>query len=196
MAAAVRPDAPAYPGLVRSPGRGVLRWTRAGVLVGLTVSVSLGGHVLGGGAVALSPPMLLGVLALAAMCVAAAESRRGVGEIFAVVLVSQPVLHLLASMGHHHAAAVAPSHDLGVSPGMVVAHVLAAAALSVLLASADRLVWWFAAFARRATVLPLPALLPPRARPPIPPLLGDLPARTALRASPLRRGPPVAAAAT
>jgi hypothetical protein len=182
---------------VRSPGQGLLRCTRAGVLVGLTVLVSLGGHVLGGGVVRASAPMVLGVLALAGICVAAAESRRGFGEIFAVVLLAQPVLHLLASMGGHHHGSTAPASGdgLGLTPVMIGAHVLAAAALSVLLACADRLLWAFAALARRVALPPVPTPLLVLRCGPVPLVLVTLPALSALRDAPLRRGPPSVAAA-
>jgi hypothetical protein len=194
---------------VHPPGRGVLRWSRAGLLVALTVLTSLGGHALAGGTVRVSTPMVLGVLALGAMCVAAADTRRSAREIFGVVLLAQPVLHLLAGMGGHphaHAgdlgAAVAPAMTpalAGPSPAtavMVAAHVAAAGVLSVLLAAADRVLWALAGLRVRVPV-PVVVAGPPPCRPL--PLRHDdacVPLRSALRCAPrLRRGPPVVAVA-
>jgi hypothetical protein len=136
----------------------VWRWTRAGVLAVLTVLISLGGHALAGGSVHLSLPLLLGGAALGALCVAAADVRRSFGEILAVVLTAQPVLHLLASMGHGAHAATSP-----VSAGMVLGHVGAALVVSVLLADAER-AWWS-----------LAGLLAPRRLPRTIPLTVDAP---------------------
>ncbi|MGA7688498.1 MAG: hypothetical protein WCA29_04620, partial [Jiangellales bacterium] len=86
---------------MRSPGTGAARWARAGLLALLTVLISVGGHALAGGTVTLSMPLLLGGTALGALCVAAADVRRSFVEIVGVVLLAQPVLHLLASMGGH-----------------------------------------------------------------------------------------------
>ena len=49
----------AYPDAVHPLGQGPTRWLRAGVLVALTVLVSLGGHALAGGTVHVSGPMVL-----------------------------------------------------------------------------------------------------------------------------------------
>ena len=77
---------------------------RAAVLAVLTTLVSLTGHVLAGGAIHVSGPMLLAALALGGMAVAAAEVRRSFPEILAVVLLAQPVFHLLASLGEGRVA--------------------------------------------------------------------------------------------
>jgi hypothetical protein len=126
---------------VTSPGSGLSRWARAGLLALVTVLISIGGHVLAGGTVHLSTPLLLGAAALGALCVAAADVRRSFGEIFAVVLLAQPVLHLLSVMGAHgsHAGSEAP-----VGTSMVLAHVAASLVASVLLADAERAFWTMA----------------------------------------------------
>ncbi len=194
---------------MHAPGRGVLRWSRAALLAALTVLVSLGGHALAGGTVHVSAPMVLGVLALGAMCVAAADTRRSAREIFPVVLLAQPVLHLLAGMGGH---AHPPGGDLGTaaapvvipaltgpSPAtavMVAAHVAAAVVLSVLLAAADRVLWALAGLRVRVPV-PAVAAGPAPCRS-LPARRDDacVPVRSALRCAPrLRRGPPVVAVA-
>jgi hypothetical protein len=183
---------------VLEPGRGLARWVRAGILVALTVLVSMGGHVLAGGSVHLSGPAVLGVVALGAICVAAADTRRSTGEILPVVLVAQPVLHLLASMGGHaHAVQPAPDPSAGSGAGlpMVAAHVAAAALVSLLLAHADRLVWSLDGLRVRVPTTAVPTV--PAWRPLVVPRrpAPGVPARAALRAVPARRGPPVVAVA-
>jgi hypothetical protein len=131
---------------VRTPGTGATRWARAGLLALLTVLISVGGHALAGGTVTLSMPLLLGGAALGALCVAAADVRRSFAEIVAVVVLAQPVLHLLASMGGHGHAG--PGAVVGVGPGMVLAHGVAAVAVSLLLADAERAFWTMAGLMR------------------------------------------------
>lgn len=175
-------------------GQGPTRWLRAGVLVALTVLVSLGGHALAGGTVHVSGPMVLGVLALGAACVAAAEVRRSFPEILAVVLLAQPVLHLLASMGGHQHGGGQPA-TAGVSAAMVLAHVGASVLVSALLADADRVLWALAGLVVRVlppavAPVPVPAAEVPVVRAPC----VRLP--LALRSAPRRRrGPPVVVAA-
>lgn len=143
-----------YPDRVTTLGTGAPRWARASLLATLTVLVSVGGHALAGGTVELSLPLLLGGMALGLMCVAAADVRRSFREILAVVLLAQPVLHLLASMGAHGThGSVEP-----VSAAMVLAHVGAALVVTVLLAGAERGVWTYAELLR-------PARLPSVAEP-------------------------------
>lgn len=161
--------------------------SRAGLLALLTVLISVGGHALAGGTVHLSMPMLLGAAGLGALCVAAADVRRSFGEIFAVVLLAQPVLHLLASMGGHgpHAAPMAMTST------MAAAHVGAALVVSAMLADAERALWALAAL-----FLPvrLPAPAPTcRCAPPAVPTFDDAPAplfSVALASPVWRRGPP------
>lgn len=164
---------------------------RAGLLAVLTVLISLGGHALAGGSVHLSLPLLLGGAALGALCVAAADVRRSFGEIVAVVLTAQPVLHLLASMGHGGAAA-APPDSAHVGPGMVLAHVGAAVVVSALLADAER-AWWTLAGLLAPLRLPRPVPLVVDALAPV--LVGDRRARplynVGLTAGVRGRGPPV-----
>lgn len=185
----------AYPDAVHPLGQGPTRWLRAGVLVALTVLVSLGGHALAGGTVHVSGPMVLGVLALGAACVAAAEVRRSFPEILAVVLLAQPVLHLLASMGGHQHGAGNPTTAGGVSTGMLLAHLAASVLVSALLADADRVLWALAGLVVRvlppaAAPVPVPAAGVPVVRVPCVPL------PLALRSAPRRRrGPPVVVAA-
>lgn len=172
---------------VTTPGRGWARLARAGLLALLTVLISVGGHALAGGPVHLSMPMLLGAAGLGALCVAAADVRRSFGEIFAVVLLAQPVLHLLASMGGHgpHAA------PTPVTAGMAAAHAGAALVVSVLLADAERTLWMLAGlFVPVRLPGPPPAC---RCAPPAVPAVEDAPTplfSVALASSVSRRGPP------
>jgi hypothetical protein len=183
---------------VQSPGHGAARWLRAAALVALTALVSIGGHALAGGPVHVSGPMVLGVLALGAMCVAAADVRRTFPEILAVVLLAQPPLHLLASLGgHDHSAPVSlTAESAGITPSMLIAHGAAALLVSVLLADVERL-WWALDGLRWRTRLPEYVAAVPVATPTIVPVAAeDVPTASALRAAPrYRRGPPVVVAA-
>lgn len=137
---------------MRTPGTGAARWARAGLLALLTVLISVGGHALAGGTVTLSMPLLLGGAVLGALCVAAADVRRSFVEILGVVLLAQPVLHLLASMGGHGHG---PSDAAGAAvagPVMVLMHVGAAVVVSVLLADAERAFWTIAGLLRPVRV--------------------------------------------
>lgn len=177
-----------------APGKGAARWARAAVLALVTVLVSLGGHALAGGAVHLSMPMLLGALGLGALAVAAADVRRSFAEILVVVLVAQPVLHLLASLGGHGTHA-SPATGMGV--GMLLGHGAAALLVSVVLAGAEAALWSIAGVlspSRLPTAEPVCACAPPRACP-----ADHSPehARSALLPGTLfRRGPPVVACAS
>ncbi len=176
-------------------GRGWPRLLRAGLLVTLTVLVSIGGHVLAGGAVHASAPAVLGVLALGAICVAAADTRRGVAEILPVVGLAQPVLHLLVSMGATHghgAGASLPAVSSVSTVGMLLAHGVAAVVVSVLLAHAETLLWVLMGLARRMS-LPRwqPVGVPALSRLAVAPRVCALPPCSGMRAAPpLRRGPP------
>lgn len=172
---------------VTSPGTGWGRLTRAGLLAALTMLISVGGHALAGGAVHLSMPLLIGAAALAALCVVAADVRRSFGEIVAVVLLSQPVLHLLASMGAHGPHA----ETMPLTVGMAAAHVGAALVGSALLADAERAFWTLAGLFTPVRI-PRPAPVC-RCAPPAVPTFDDRPSPllfVALASSVSRRGPP------
>src|SRR5690606_31744375 len=102
------------------------------------LALSLGAHSAGGGQVHVSPVVVLYGLLLSAICIAAADAQRGFAGIFAVMAVSQVVLHLVASGGAHHGAATA-----AVAPdaAMVVARAVGALALSAMLAYGERILW-------------------------------------------------------
>lgn len=131
---------------------------RGGALAVVCLALSLSAHVAAGGQVHLSGGLLFGGLLLSIMCVAAAQSQGSFAGIVATVLLSQPVLHLLASASTHPAdpAALVPS------PLMVTYHVVGALVLSALLAGGDRVIWAFAALSRlprvpRAVTLAVPS---------------------------------------
>jgi hypothetical protein len=163
---------------------------RAGLLALLTVLISVGGHALAGGPVHVSLPLMLGGAALGGMCVAAADVRRSFPEILAVVLLAQPPLHLLASIGAQHGSGATPTGH--VSATMVLAHLAAALLASVLLADAERALWTLAGLFRLAPIpqtVPLQPLVPPR----LPVSDGDATPLGAVRLadSVCRRGPPM-----
>lgn len=170
-----------------SPGRGLLRLVRGGVLAGCCATLSLTAHAAGGGSADLAPGVLLVALLLAAVCVAAADRRRGLGGIVAVVGVSQVVFHLLAGVGAHHAPAV------GGGTAMVTAHVLVALAVSAALAGGERLLWSLFALlgVRRAVRLGRP-LPPAHPRPALPVPVRPVSLRPAFpRSGAVWRGPPL-----
>ncbi|MFW6034283.1 MAG: hypothetical protein ACOC96_00010 [Actinomycetota bacterium] len=121
-----------------NPGRGWPRVVRGFLLSGGCLALSLGAHVAAGGNVHVPPIMVLYGFVLSAICIAAADAQRGFGGIFAVMAVSQVVLHLVASGGGHHgASATAVTPDLA----MVLAHTGSALVLSAMLAYGERVLW-------------------------------------------------------
>lgn len=104
-------------------------------------------HVAAGGDVSTQPGFVVVALLLCVACVALADRRRSVLEIAAMLVFTQPVLHVLLTFDGHHEAPVAAVPSLG----MVLAHVLSALALTLLLARAENVAWSLAALS--ATVL-------------------------------------------
>ena len=94
-------------------------------------------HVVAGGGAPTAGAFLFGAALLSVACVALADRRISAGLIAVMVVASQPVLHLLLHMSAHSHHSVGPS----VSAGMVVAHAIAATALTVLLVGAESVVW-------------------------------------------------------
>src|SRR5699024_1507394 len=94
----------------------------------------------------------------------------GFGDIFAVISLSQIVLHLIfqVSAGPSHGvladgAAHSPwNHVLGFAPGMLLGHLWAALLASALLAHGESALWYFASLLSRALPRPLrtPVLSP------------------------------------
>ncbi|MGH8775890.1 MAG: hypothetical protein ACRDWI_12200 [Jiangellaceae bacterium] len=149
-------------------------------------------HVVAGGREPALGPFMLAAALLSAACVALADRRLGVGQIAALVFLSQPLLHTLLTMSAHHHPPAA------VAPGMVVAHAAAALALTVLLASSESVLWSMAALSstlllRRTGDLHAWAEDLPRAVPPRPrhaPIVGHTYVLNVARTAP-RRGPPM-----
>jgi hypothetical protein len=174
-----------------TPARGWPRVVRGLSLAAACLALSAVAHAAAGGGLPVSGPFLFGAALVAVAAVALADRRRSAGEIFAVVLATQPVLHVLLSLSAHGPGPIAPTAS------MVAAHLGAAAALAVLLAGGETLVWSFAALA--ATVLlrtarqlltssPVAAATRCPGRPVT--LPADRQAWRAIRSAP-RRGPPV-----
>jgi hypothetical protein len=118
----------------------------------------------------------------------------GAGELAILMFASQPVLHVLLALSGHESTAIS------VDAGMVLAHAVAAAALSVLLAGAESVLWVMAALSSTLLLLPArAALLAPAVevggagRPPQTPLrVASAYILNVTRTAP-RRGPPVPA---
>lgn len=128
-----------------SPGRGRARVYRGLTLSAACLATPAVAHVAAGGGVPAAGPLLFVAALLSVACVALADRRRTAGEIAAILLLSQPVLHVLFALSGHGTAAVVPS------PAMAIGHGLAALSLTAILAGAEALTWSLAALS--ATVL-------------------------------------------
>ncbi|WP_129710809.1 hypothetical protein [Haloactinopolyspora alba] len=104
-------------------------------------------HVAAGGAVPTHAGFVLVGALLSVACVGLADRRRSLGEIAAVLLLSQPALHVLLVLAGQHGT------DGAVTPGMtmLLAHVVAAGVLTVLLSGAESVAWSMASLS--ATIL-------------------------------------------
>ncbi|PZF82705.1 hypothetical protein C1I92_15730 [Jiangella anatolica] len=108
-------------------------------------------HVAAGGDVSTHPGFVLVALLLCVACVALADRRRSVAEIAAILVFTQPVLHVLLTLDGHHGGSSADVGSAVPSAEMALAHLLSAVALTVLLAGAENVAWSLAALS--ATVL-------------------------------------------
>ena len=175
-----------------SPGRGRFRAARGLALSAACLLIPTTAHVIAGGGAPTTGPFLFGAALLSVASVGLAERRFAAGEVAMLLFASQPVLHALLAMSGHGSTAIS------VDAGMVLAHAVAAAVLSVLLAGAESVLWVMAALS--STLL----LLPARAAQLAPAVeVGSAggPLRTPLRAASAyilnvtrtapRRGPPV-----
>jgi hypothetical protein len=179
---------------VRSPGRGRFRAARGLLLSATCLLIPTIAHVIAGGGVPTTGPFLFGAALLSVASVGLAERRFAAGEVAMLLFASQPVLHALLAMSGHGSTAIS------VDAGMVLAHAVAAAVLSVLLAGAESVLWVMAALSSTLLLLPARAAL-------LAPALevggAGAPQRTPLRAASAfvlnvtrtapRRGPPVPA---
>lgn len=132
---------------VQFPGGRRARVARGVALSAACLVVPTVSHVVAGGGTPIAGAFLFGAFLLSVACVALADRRISAGLIAAMVFASQPVLHVLLHMSAHSHHGVGPS----VSAGMVVAHAIAATALTVLLAGAESVVWSLSALS--STVL-------------------------------------------
>lgn len=124
-----------------APAQGRLRAARGLSLSAACLGLPVAAHAVAGGGLPASGPFLFGATLLAVACVALAGRRRSGAEIAAVVFATQPVLHVLLALSSHGTGSIVPT------PVMLGTHVVAAAAVTVLLAGGERLVWSFAALA-------------------------------------------------
>jgi hypothetical protein len=136
-----------------TPDNGALRIVR-GSLVGLVaLTVALAMHVLANGAVPALGPLVLALPVVSAVGIALANRRYTWRRAFAVLLLLQPIVHLLAeSTAHTHdvpPTALSPSNGFT----MLLAHIVAAGLAATWLAAADRIVW---AWVRAVWIRPLP----------------------------------------
>jgi hypothetical protein len=142
---------------VGSHGRGLGRG-RGRVARGLTLSVAclvvpVFAHAMAGGDIPAVGPFLFAAGLLAAACVALADRQLSIGGIASLLFASQPVFHVLLSLSAHGHGNVTS----GI--GMVAGHVVAAAALTVLLAGGESVLWSLAVLS--AVLFRRPARIPP-----------------------------------
>jgi hypothetical protein len=132
-----------------SPGRGRFRAARGLVLSAACLLVPTTAHVIAGGGAPTTGPFLFGAALLSVASIGLAERRLAAGELAVLVFASQPVLHVLLALSGHGSTAIS------VDAGMVLAHAVAAAVLSMMLAGAESMLWVMAALS--STLLLLPA---------------------------------------
>lgn len=128
-------------------GRGRARIVRGFVMSGACLIVPVMAHIAAGGSVPANMGFLLAGALLSTACVALADRRRGPGEIAVLLLLSQPILHVLLVLAGHHGS----DASMLSGPLMLAAHLVAALVLTVLLAGAEAVIWSMAALS--ATVL-------------------------------------------
>lgn len=145
------------------PAHGTLHALRTAFLASACTVLAWGGHSLWSD----DPPHLAGFLAATAFLYPLlwffTRIMRGFGDIFAVIALSQIVLHLIfqVSAGPSHGAladgaAHSPlNHVLGFAPGMLLGHLWAALLASALLAHGESALWHFASLLSRALPRPL-----------------------------------------
>nr|WP_304455710.1 copper resistance protein [Nocardiopsis sp. YSL2] len=147
-----------------APAHGLLRWVRTAFLAGACTGLSWAGHQLWADTAASGGGFLLATAVLTPVLWHFTRIMRGFGDLFAVLASVQIVLHLVlqgsggagsAFAGTGHAAHGLLTHTLGLSPGMLLAHLWAALLASALLAHGEAALWFLAVLLGRA----LPPLL-------------------------------------
>jgi hypothetical protein len=140
---------------VQYPGGRRARVARGLALSAACLVIPVVAHVVAGGGAPVAGAFLFGAALLSVACVALADRRISAGLIAVMVFASQPVLHVLLHMSAHSHHGIGPT----VSAGMVVAHAIAAAALTILLAGAESVVWSMAALSSTVLLRPVRAVL-------------------------------------
>lgn len=143
---------------------GAARWARGGVVAVLTVGLGTAAHVAAGGQAPPAALMAVLTISLTALAVAVAGRRFDASTLLG--------LFLLAQTGIHATATAAGPHGSMADPAMIATHVLAAAALVLvvrhgeraLLASLDHLLPRFGAV-RTSAPLPRAAVVACTPRP-------------------------------
>jgi len=173
-----------------SATRGVPRVLRGLATAGVSAALAVAAHAAAGGGLPSTGTAVVLTAVLAGAGVALADRRRGFRSILAVVGAGQLGMHvLLDQFGHAHAGT-------DVSALMVVTHAVAAVAVAMLLAGAERSVFAVVAVLRwllggaLTAPRPLPVTASPSRPAPasVPP--GSITLDVLLRRANARRGPP------
>nr|WP_053616433.1 hypothetical protein [Nocardiopsis sp. NRRL B-16309] len=147
-----------------APAHGPLRLVRTAFLAGACTGLSWAGHQLWAGGASDGGGFLLATAVLTPVLWHFTRIMRSFGEVFAVLAPVQIVLHLAmqgaggtgsAFAGTGHSGHGLLTHALGLSPGMLLAHLWAALLASALLAHGESALWSLAVLLARA----LPPLL-------------------------------------
>lgn len=152
------------PSPVVAPAHGLLRLVRTAFLAGACTGLSWAGHQQWADTSTSAGGFLLATAVLTPVLWHFTRIMRGFGDVFAVLASVQIVLHLAlqgsggtgaAFAGTGHSGHGLLTHTLGLSPGMLLAHLWAALLASALLAHGESAVWFLAVLLGRA----LPPLL-------------------------------------
>lgn len=182
------------------PAHGTLRLTRTALLAVACTGLAWGGHNLWSATPAGVGGFLLATAFLAGLLWRFTRIMRGFGDIFTVMALAQVVLHMalqmtagpeLHSAGAGHAGHGLLTHALGLTPGMLFAHLWAALLAAALLAHGESALWFLSTAVSRALPRPLrvhglPFRAPGRSHSAIPSTAPSPPAFTAHGP----RGPP------
>jgi hypothetical protein len=126
---------------VLSPGHGLLRGVRAGLLAAVVVGLSLVSHRLAGGAAPGAVPVLVLVMLTAVAIRGLLRSRLALGRLLCLLGLGQLLLHYAFEQCALLVAAPAHTHAADAPGPMLAAHVVATFAVSVILTHADRALW-------------------------------------------------------
>nr|WP_121188309.1 copper resistance protein [Nocardiopsis sp. Huas11] len=154
-----------------APAHGLLRLVRTAFLAGACTGLSWAGHQLWADTQASGGGFLLATALLTPVLWHFTRIMRGFGDVFAVLASVQIVLHLAlqgaggpgsAFAGTDHSAHGLLTHTLGLSPGMLLAHLWAALLASALLAHGESALWFLCVLLGRALppLLRVPRLAP------------------------------------